>query len=78
VWSNADLRTFWSGGGTSNFSPREAAATNVPYVEDQGGEEDDYNSNAEFEHAVYAMEEEMERDRATIQAEEEIENHIHV
>ncbi|CAD6247299.1 unnamed protein product [Miscanthus lutarioriparius] len=71
-----DLTTFWSSGITSNFSPREAAAANVPYVEDQGGEEDDYNSDAEFEQAVYAVEEEMEGDRATIQKEEEIENHI--
>lgn len=40
VWSNADLRSFWSSGGTSNFSNPEAAAANVPYVEDQGEEAD--------------------------------------
>jgi hypothetical protein len=52
--------------------------SNVPYVEDQEEQADDYDSDAEFERAVDAMEEEMENDRggATIQSEEEIENQM--
>jgi hypothetical protein len=52
--------------------------SNVPYVEDQGEQADDYDSDAEFERAVDAMEEEMENDRggATIQSEEKIENQM--
>jgi hypothetical protein len=57
VWSNADSRSFWSSGGTSNFCTCKTATTNVPFVKDRGEEADDYDSDVEFERVVDAMEE---------------------
>ncbi|KAF0888484.1 hypothetical protein E2562_014721 [Oryza meyeriana var. granulata] len=46
-----DLRTFWSGGGTSNLFAGDGGATNLPDVEVEIKEHDDFDSD-EFEQAI--------------------------
>ncbi|KAF0930056.1 hypothetical protein E2562_027557 [Oryza meyeriana var. granulata] len=65
-----DLKTFWSGGGTSNLFAGDGGAINLPDVgveiEEHEEDEDDFDSD-EFEQAVAAVEEEMENELAAEQ-----------
>ncbi|KAF0924700.1 hypothetical protein E2562_014505 [Oryza meyeriana var. granulata] len=68
-----DLRTFWSGGGTSNLFAGDGGATNLSDVEVEIKEhEDDFDSD-EFEQVVAAVEEEMENEMAAEQVAGEVE-----
>ncbi|KAF0900324.1 hypothetical protein E2562_030612 [Oryza meyeriana var. granulata] len=62
------LKTFWSGGGTSNLFAGDGGAINLPdlevEIEEHEENEDDFDSD-EFEQAVAAVEEEMENEMAT-------------
>ncbi|KAF0892833.1 hypothetical protein E2562_018626 [Oryza meyeriana var. granulata] len=75
-----DLRTFSSGGGTSNLFAGDGGATNLldveVEIEEHEEDKDDFDSD-EFDQAVATVEEEMENEMAAEQVAGEVEDDDH-